>query len=276
MARGVCFAVHWTKRILVYFTGAIIYGVASGIYFYYQGERLPIWVLILALIAAHFLAERAASNKEHQPQTGSVKTGASDTGARNGGSVLQPDYNIEVLIDPLLASEMGISRLRLQGPPTQFFSQSLLPPLNGAEDDNQTMTRIWWYIAYLHHPEPPALLETMRVARQDEHERNEILAGIATFRLPELLIHDDQAVRKMAATLYWECDETYRRTVLTALSGTGAVATPGFNPGVAREIIFSVLKPSCPQESMKAFAHDVKEVLGVDISERNEDQAESR
>jgi len=51
--------------MLVYLGGAVIYGVASGFYAYYRGERLPIWVLILMLITVGFIADRVASpNKE--------------------------------------------------------------------------------------------------------------------------------------------------------------------------------------------------------------------
>jgi hypothetical protein len=39
------------KRVLFYLLGAIIYGVATGLYAYHYGRALPKWIMILAVLA---------------------------------------------------------------------------------------------------------------------------------------------------------------------------------------------------------------------------------
>lgn len=198
--------------------------------------------------------------------------------ARSEGNPRPVSFWESVQFSPSWVGELGLraaTSVALRGDPVEFFKGSTLPPLqpeppqavdsssSANRERDQRFVRFSWYIAYLHHPEPSAVVRTLDAALCDPFEHDAVLRGVSLF-MPELLTHTSSEVRESAARLLWKCDDASVESVIVALSNTGMVPS-GVDATRAKDAA-RLVGEQCPAERRAFYQSLVRERFGPETA----------
>ncbi len=167
----------------------------------------------------------------------------------------------------------------------RFLSQTQLPYLWSdieqyvnrvkKEDDPQRDLRVGWTAAYLSHPNPLVVANTLRDHVTSDLLNSWLVAGL----FPDLLVHGDHNVQQEAAKALWR-NKTPIKSVFGVLTGkyggstrkSQSYAASGEFKRLAESIVKN-LRKHCPSESKEFLNELVLEAFGPTLAEKTESKS---